>query len=367
MLILAFSLGVFAANAAGYEQFAVATGVTAVALAFVPKGMGRMQLNAIVITDIITEFGNYYRPGGQGLKDLMKKLMQKSVTESYFPRRITEATVLEKALVEFARALQRFQKQWTPIGGATLTPAKIPLFKLKIDEEFYPDEIEESWLGFLADNNLDRKQWPIVRYMVEGALDKAQEDLELLEIYKGVVGTITPGTATAAGESLNGIRKTINDAITAGGVTPVALGAIPTDPADFVTYVEDLVKSAPRLLINQLDHVFMDQDRAELFRDGMTAKYNVNYLAVEDAKLTKMRHNNITVVGLPSMDGSDKIWATPKFNRQMGIKKPANEGIMRIENVDRLVKIYTDYYKGYGFWIDEYIVTNDQDLAPVVP
>src|SRR5690606_36150143 len=208
-------------------------------------------LNAIVITDIIAEFNAYYRPGGQGMKNLITKLLQRSVTEAYFPRRITEATIMDNALVSFQRALQRFQKQWTPTGGATFVPTSIPLTALKIDEEFYPDEIEESWLGFLADNNLDRKTWPLVRFMVEGALDKAQEDLELLEIYKGVVGTITPGTATAAGESLNGIRKTINDAITAGSTTSTALGALPTDPAAFVEYVEALVKSAPRLLINQ--------------------------------------------------------------------------------------------------------------------
>jgi hypothetical protein len=363
ILMLAFFFGSFVASAAGFEEIAPTIGLSAVALAFVPKGLGRAQLNAIVIADIIAEFGAYYRPGGQGMKNLIKKFLQKSITEGYFPRRITEATIMEQALVSFQRVLQRFQKQWSPTGGATFTPTKIPLFGLKIDEEFYPDEIEESWLGFLADNNLDRKEWPIVRFMVEGALDKAQEDLEVFEIYKGVLGTITPGVANPAGTSMDGIRKQINSFITAGDIVPVTLGAIPTDAADFVSYVEELINSTPRLLRNNLDYVFMNEDNADLFRDGMTAKYNVNYLAIEDAQLTKMRHNNIRVVGLPSMAGDDKVWATPKFNRQGGIKKPGNENIMRVENVDRLVKIYTDYYKGFGFWNPEWVVTNDLELT----
>src|SRR3546814_6502021 len=93
------------------------------------------QLNTITITDVITEWGAVYRAGGEGVKDLLTKLKQRSVTAKYFPTRITEKTVLEKALAEFTRVLQRFQKGWTPIGGTTFTPEKIPLYKLKIDLE----------------------------------------------------------------------------------------------------------------------------------------------------------------------------------------------------------------------------------------
>ena len=364
MLALAFFVGAFATTALGAPQLAVVGGLSAVALAFIPKGQALTgQLNAIVITDIVTEFGAYYRPGGQGMKNLIKKLLQQSVTEAYFPRRITEATVMEAALVSFQRTLQRFQKQWTPVGGATFIPTKIPLHGLKIDDQFYPDEIEESWLGFLADNDLDRKEWPIVRYMVEGSLDRAQEDLELYEIYKGVLGVLTPGTANAAGTSLQGIKATINAHITAGDTTPVVVGAAPSTALLYVNYIEQIINSTPRLLRNNLDFVFVEEDKADLFRDGMIAKYNQAYLAIDDNKLTKMRHNNIQVVGLPSMAGSSKVWATPKFNRQGGIKKPKNESIMRIENVDRLVKIYTDYRKGFGMWDPSLIVTNDVETT----
>src|SRR5690606_17915047 len=215
-------------------------------------------LNATVITDIIAEFNAYYRPGGQGMKNLITKLLQRSVTEAYFPRRITEATIMDNALVSFQRALQRFQKQWTPTGGATFVPTSIQLTALKIDEEFYPDEIEESWLGFLADNNLDRKTWPLVRFMVEGALDKAQEDLELAEIYHGVLGTLTPGTANAAGTSLNGIKTTINAHITAAKTVPVVVGAAPSTALAYVNYIEEIINSTPRLLRNNLDFVFVE-------------------------------------------------------------------------------------------------------------
>src|SRR5690554_5892607 len=91
LLALAFFVGAFLAVAGEVPQYAVLAGSATVALAFIPKGeLSKSQLNAIVITDIIAEFNAYYRPGGQGMKNLITKLLQRSVTEAYFPRRITE-------------------------------------------------------------------------------------------------------------------------------------------------------------------------------------------------------------------------------------------------------------------------------------
>lgn len=363
-IALAFFVGVFVASATGLEQFAVPIGAATTLLTLIPQSSANGVLKAIVITDILTEWGAFYRAGGQGVKDLLTKLRQRSVTAQYFPTRVTENTIMEKAVADFARVLQRFQKGWTPIGTTTFTPTKIPLYKLKIDLQETPDDLEESWLGFLADNNLDRRQWPFIRWYLENALIKADEDLELNEIYKGVVGTITPGTATAAGASLQGIKAQLNAHHAAGNLGTVTMGAVPTtDAEDFVDYVEDFINNIPRLLRRELDFLFVNEDLHDLFRDGMRAKYNTNYEQVADSRITKLRNDNINLVGLPSMDGSTRIWTTPKFNRQGGFKKPKNERIFEVEKVDRTVKAYTDYHKGYGFWIPQYVYSNDVELT----
>lgn len=363
-IALAFFVGVFVASATGLEQFAVPIGAATTLLTLIPQSSANGVLKAIVITDILTEWGAFYRAGGQGVKDLLTKLRQRSVTAQYFPTRVTENTIMEKSVADFARVLQRFQKGWTPIGTTTFTPTKIPLYKLKIDLQETPDDLEESWLGFLADGNLDRRQWPFIRWYLENALIKADEDLELNEIYKGVVGTITPGTATAAGASLQGIKAQLNAHHAAGNLGTVTMGAVPTtDAEDFVDYVEDFINNIPRLLRRELDFLFVNEDLHDLFRDGMRAKYNTNYEQVADSRITKLRNDNINLVGLPSMDGSTRIWTTPKFNRQGGFKKPKNERIFEVEKVDREVKAYTDYYKGYGFWIPQYVYSNDVELT----
>jgi len=363
MLLVGFFVGAFGASAAGYDQYAATAGLAVASLNFIPKGNLKTSFNIILAADVVAEWKAVYKAEGQGVKDIMTKLTQRSVTAKYFPTRFTEKTVLEKVSAEFSRVLQRFQKQYTPVGGVKFEPLKIALFKLKIDLQERPDELEESWLGFLADSSLNRKDWPFIKWFLMNALIQAEKDLEMSEIYHGVAGAIVEGTPTAAGASLDGIKVQINRLNTAGKLDLITMGAVPTDPILYVEYIEDMIKQVERPLRNELDYIFVQEDGHDLFRDGMRLKYNVNYAQVDDSKITKLRNDNIQIVGLPSMAGSDKIWTTPSWNRQAGFKKPGNETVFQVENIDRLVKAYTDYYKGFGFWIGEYVVSNDVELV----
>jgi hypothetical protein len=364
MVALSFMFGALAASAIGFPEYSASAGTAVAALNFVPRGQQLLgTFNTIIATDVITEWKALYRAQGQSVKDIMLKLMQRSVTEKYFPVRLTNNTILEKVSAEFARVLQRFQKGFTPIGSTTFKPLKIELYKIKIDLQETPDDLEESWLGFLAGEGVDRKQWPFIKWYLMNALIQAEKDLELNEIYFGVPGAITPGTATAAGTTLKGIKKQINDLNTAGTADIKVLGAPTDDPVEFVEYVEEMTKMTDRLLRNEIDFWFMNEDRHDLFRDGMREKYNINYNQVDESKITKLRNDNIRVVGLPSMHGSDKIWGTPEWNRQAGFKRTTNAGGFQLESVDRTVKAFTDYFKGFGFWIPQYLVSNDVELV----
>src|SRR5690606_15684543 len=159
-----------------------------------------------------------------------------------FPLLPTNDTIVYKATASIKRVLQRFQKDFTPIinGEVKFELESIPLCHVKIDELISPDELMPSWLGFLASNKLKREDWPIVRYITEKLIwPKYYEDLETEELFKGELGALVPGTATAAGASMDGIRKKIRLAYAAGKTNQIVLGAVPTDPVEFATYVED--------------------------------------------------------------------------------------------------------------------------------
>ena len=316
---------------------------------------------AIDITEVIAEYGAYYRKGSQAVKDIRTQIMQPKETDTLFALQPTESTRLEGGNAQIGAVLQAFQKQFTPMGNTTFGARVIDLHPIKVDWEEYPDVIEQSWLGFLASNNLDRKDWPIVRYILEKLVIPAMDRDWEGAIFSAVKGTVVAGTPLPISQAFNGIKKILNTHIADGETTPVTLGAVPTDPEAFVDYVEAFYKGIPEIVRPYLGPLAMSKTLETRFREGMRKKYNVNYAQATD--LAKIIDTNMTVRGFASHSGSGKIWTTIQGNAVLGVKKPANEGIFRVENVDRLVKAFTDFYKGIGFWQPEYIYTNDVELT----
>jgi hypothetical protein len=315
------------------------------------------------ITDIIAEFGSYYIKNEANMTRLVKQLNRQSKTDTVLTPFFTDDTIYRASEGRIGRVLQPFQKAWTPIGTMTFVPVAIEMFKMKVDTQEYPDDLEGTWLGFLAGDSIDRKEWPFIRWFIEVfLLPQALEDYEMNEIYKGVFAAPTPGTAGAAGTSMNGIRKAINDQITAGRITPIVMGAMPTtNDATLVTYIEKFVDSIDKRYWNIPMQLAVQESGERAFRRALRAKYGENTDFV--GTTTLVPETNITIVGLPSMNGSGKIWCTPKSNALHLKKKTQNQKNVQVENVDRLVKMYTDWWSGVGFVIPEIVFTNDQDLV----
>jgi hypothetical protein len=316
---------------------------------------------SIVISDVITEYGSYYLDHGQNATDLFKKLYRPSVTASYFKARPTKETVYRVGSADLDRVLQPFQKQFTPIGTLSFKPNPINLYQLKIDKQEYPDDIADSWLGFLEGEGIDRQAWPFVRWMLEEhIIPKAIEDHELNEAWAGVFAAPTPGTAGAAGTAMNGIKKQIADYVTAGRSTTIVMGAVPVDDEDFCTYVETYVKSHPKEIRKKLDFVFMSEDLFLRYKEGKRQKYNLQYQQTSDLE-TVFHFPHVKVAQLPSMGTSNKLWSTLPQNRIRPIKKAAAQNAPIIKEFSpRAVSIFTDWWEVLGFPYPEFVFQTDQ-------
>lgn len=327
---------------------------------------------ALTVSSVITEFGNYYRNEGQGVKDILKNYYQPSETFALFNPVPTENTQERRVKFLKNRVLQRYQKAFTPVGGGEFKPSKIDLAWMKVDELEIPDDLEKSYLGFMnsIDSN-DVKSYPFVRWYMEHILKQVDQDFELNEIWSGVEGVITPGTATAAGASMNGLAVQIADGITATEITPIAGPASwSTDPATFVTEVETWVNAVKavsnehRIIVeNELDYLVMSKTLRDRYADGLRAKYNVSFEQVQmlftgvKASLP-IKNSNIKVVGVASMTGSNRIWMTPMENRAGFSRKPVKGRVFGMEPVDRSIKLFGDIWKGAGFWYKPYVFVN---------
>jgi hypothetical protein len=325
------------------------------------------------ITDLVSQWGAYYRNEGQGRQSLVKKILTPTVTEKVWSPIIETQNDVEKmGEAAMTRVFQAFQKTFTPIGTFSIVPREIGLQDVKHDVVLHPDDIRRSWAGFTAGDTNDRKAWPIVRYIAEEMiLQKSDEDFEEDEVYKGSL-SLTPGTATSAGQSFNGLEKSIKAGILAGNSIVVTSPATwSEDPSDFVKQVHEWIADVKldnygKKLIKLCDYIFMDEELKDRFARGIHELYDINYAVTGLNIMTypdmiPVPFTKLKVMGLPSMAGKRRIFMTPPTNRKCFLKRPKSKMILQIESIDRQVKIFGDYSKAVDYWSDTMIITNQID------
>ncbi|MCA8831953.1 hypothetical protein [Hymenobacter pini] len=318
---------------------------------------------ALVITDIVAQFGAYYLNQGQNLTRLYTLLRSATNTESMFTPITTDDTIWRAAKALFTRVVQPFQKAFTPLASTTFVPVEIKQFKIKVDAQEYPDDLEATWLGFLDGEGIDRKAWPFVRWYVEVyLLPQIKQDIEHNEIYQGVYAAPTPGTPGAAGTALDGIKKTINGFVSSGRTTPIVTGALEiTNPEALVEQFEYFADAIGQDYWDIPMILGTSPAVARAFLRGQEKKYGKN--TGGGALDLTINKTNITLKGLTSHRNTQKIWCTPQGNAVMLRKRIQNQSTVQVENVDRLLKFFTDFSMGIGYIIPEIVFTNDQDLS----
>jgi hypothetical protein len=318
----------------------------------------------ITPTNVITEFGSYYIDQGQNMDSLRMRPFEAFGTREAFTNVPTNDTQLRYSDVQVSEILQPYQDTFSAKGSVVFEPVKIDLQQVKIDQQFNPNNLVYSWLGFLTTNKTDRTQWPFTRWMIEVYLLKQLfKDLETKAVYKGEkLAVAVPGTAGAAVDVINGVKKLINTYVTAAKITPIAVGAVPGDPADFCTYVEEFCKGIDELYWEIPIAFNLSNTLALRYREGRKKKYNM-YYAQESDLAGVANFNSFSVKGRSSMKGSEKIWGTPMENAVWATKGFENANGFELEKVDRNVKIWTDFHIGLDFLLKDLVFTNDVELA----
>lgn len=316
------------------------------------------------VQQIIAEFGAYYLKSGQNSKRVKQLLLQAAVTPGYMTPIKTDETVYQMATSTITSILQGFQKGWTPKGAVKFLPNPIPLRKFKIDFEEYPDDLEATWLGFLASNSTNRKEWPFVKWLIEThIIPKAKEEAELSEYYNGVYAAPTPGTASDAGTNLDGLKKLIQAAVDSDGTTrgianvldAAKVGAL--DTATIFDQVEAAVDGIAGAYQTKKMGMFMAPEMARAYlRDKRSQGFYT--ISSQSGINTGIDFTPQQVVGLPSMAGTTDLFITPKENMIYATKKAANATNFKLEESKRQVFVMADWWEGIGFGINEAIWTN---------
>lgn len=311
---------------------------------------------SIIKTDIVADFGAYYLNEGQNESRLLSAVRQKTVTTTHAKPIITDSDVYRSANSSLGEIVQNFQKAFTVKGDVTFTPNEIRLRNLKVDLSLFPDDVKGSWLGFLSNlDDQERKNWPIVRYLLESeVIPQMSEDMELKAYYKGVYVAPVVGVASATADVMDGL-KTVITAGLLGNMNTVVLTAAVT-AANAFDMLEEFVDQIDDVLDGEQIKVFMDPKIVRWYlRDKRnTHGTDVNY----DAAKPTVDFTNVEIVGLPSMKGEKRFWATPNGNfvylrKQNGMKKP------KVEESKREVFLMLDWWEAVGFNYDALVFAAD--------
>jgi len=319
----------------------------------------------LVVTDIVSSFGAYINQGQNADKVKAAFMNPESSLLKVFRSIPTQNEVERSALVTQSRVAQAFKRKWSALGDTTFKPHSISLFKHKMDVEIYPDDVEKSWMAFLAGTGIKRSEWPIGRWLVEKMLlPKYDADIEMNERVSGIYAAPTDNTTPAnAGTAMDGIIKILDNHITASQITPFATGALSATAATLVGQIEGFVKSIDHKVRKYISMVNVPLEIKDLFIEGMNAKYNVNWGQLQDGDLIKIRHSKIVVNFVEAQDNTDLIWATIDENAVRYVKRDNNRKQVEIQDLQRQVMIFTDHWEGLGFNVPEFVFCNDQPFA----
>ncbi len=313
------------------------------------------------ITNIIAEYGAYYLKSGQNTKRVKQMMLQPAVTPSFMTPIKTDETIYQLANSSITRLVQGFQKGWTPQGAVKVIPNEIKLRKIKIDFEEHPDDLEATWLGFLASDSVNRKEWPFVKWLIEThIIPKMKEEMELEAYGKGTYVAPTSGTPNTAPNVIDGLKTIIQRGVDSDGNTQGIINHIGTvgdlDPATIFDQVELFVDGISNTYKTKKMNLYLpyEFERAYL-RDKRSKGF---YTISSELGIHKgVDFTPQQVVGLPSLAGENWMFATPKENMLFCTKKKANQTNFKLEEAKRQVFLMCDWYEGMGFGINEAVFT----------
>ena len=309
------------------------------------------------VSEIITAYGAYYEKSKQNKARVRKLLTQGQITPKHCTPIKTDDTIFRMARLALSRVVQPFQKGWTPLNAAAFTPNELKLYHFKVDEDIDPDDIQATWLGFLASDSVKKAEWPLIRYLIETAyIPKINEDMELNEYGKGVYAAPTPGTEGAVSTGMNGLIKLLQVGVDAGTINSIT-GIGTLTAATIFDQVEEFVDGISQVYQGVPMDVCMSPTWEKLYHRDKRA--NGFYQISSDKEINgRVDFTPQTVVGLPSLNATDHIFATPKANLIHLTKNGANKTRFGIEESKRTVSFMADWWEGIGFGIDAAVWTN---------
>jgi uncharacterized protein YciU (UPF0263 family) len=313
---------------------------------------------AITTTAIVQEYGAYYIDAGQNKKRILSMLSQGSEIVKYATPIKTDDTIFRLANATFHSLVQPFQKTFTQKGGVDIVPNEIRQYRFKLDDEFMPDEFYATWLGFLTAQQVDRKEWPFVKWLIEVYYkNQIDQDMELNEYYKGVYATPQAGVAGEDGTGMNGVQYLLKAGVEQGTMNSVDIGEL--NASTIFDQIEAFTDEISEVYQGVKMNVFMSRHWLKKYLQDKRVQGFYQKFSEKDID-SGIDFTPLNVIGLASMVGTEDIFCTPAQNFLHVAPATITKNSFKFEEAKRAVAVMADWSEGLGFGINQAVWTNIQ-------
>jgi hypothetical protein len=302
----------------------------------------------IDLDEVVAEFGEYIPHANEEVQDWIYE-------ESELDEHTTPLTKVKGEYPVFSEAadhvVQEFTSEWSALGEVKFFAKRLRAFRQKVNFEFKPWTVLGSWMAHLHREKLQAEDMPISIFIMGKLRSKVGEDISILE----GTGTYTPGTGLF-GDSMDGIVTVLADMLVNGNPYKIPLVALTN--ANIVEQVTRFEQMIPTKLLDKIPKIFMSKKNKNRYMLAYEEEFKNKANYNDEEKLTT-RLENLPIVGLKCMNGSDLIFCTPKENflQLMDVNQPGE--ISDVQKFNYLLKIFMEWVLGYNFWVDEMVCVGD--------
>jgi hypothetical protein len=217
-----------------------------------------------------------------------------------------------------ASIVKPYNKTFNASTGVEFVPREIQVRTCKVELELEPLAYEHTYLGHSLKVGTSTKNIPFEAFLMQKIIEKAQKDVELNGIFKGVYNA----GGTTASATMDGLLTIINQEIAAATMTEangkvIDLGANITS-TDTVATLEGFFESAANpeywesdyfyLLCSPEIASFYNQDYREKHGSlPYNSQYQKRFMDVGNGK-------NVEIVPMAGMAGEKRVILVPSWN-----------------------------------------------------
>lgn len=271
--------------------------------------------------------------------------------------------VYSEPAVEVAGVIQRYQGKFTPTGTIAVRSRQNWLENFKTDLEITEDQIEffaktqfPAWHPSKSDSVEDNGF--VQKFLNQFYFNQWKREMALVAT-KGVQVAVTSGTAGTVLGSINGFQKVLGDAITAGNVSKLAIGAVSN--TNIVAKVNEALLSLPEDLQGEKIRIFMPQTWSIWYSQNYKATHQYSAPVVEDPTGRKLLVDDFDaqIIPIRDMSGISEMWIDVAVNGKTNMivgkhrSRPDMPSLVTVPTI-RGLQVKANWHRFYGLRRFEY-------------